>query len=226
MNENAASLSLPLNTAHRLREAIENDIVSGDFHPGERLDEASLATRFQVSRTPIREALQQLASAGMIEIRPRRGAIVALATPERLYEMFEVMAELEAMCARRAARRISEESSVALLLAHEGCASHLEDADAYYNENECFHQAVYQASGNAFLMEQVEAMQRRLRPYRRLQLRVRNRIRASFTEHETIVAAILAGDEDKAAQTMREHVRVQGERFSDLVASLARFKAA
>lgn len=214
------------NTSYRLRQEIEDGIVAGRFLPGERLDEVQLANHFSVSRTPIREALHQLSMAGMVEIRPRRGAIVVSLTPQRLYEMFEVMSEMEAMCGRLAARRISETEGQALQGAHLACEAVRGDLDAYYLANEAFHQAIYTASGNQFLAEQCLALQKRLRPYRRLQLRVRNRVQASFTEHGKIVAAIIAGDPEAASEAMRAHVRVQGERFSDLVASLAQMGAA
>lgn len=214
------------NTSHRLRQEIEDAIVAGRFLPGERLDEVQLATRFSVSRTPIREALHQLAMAGMVEIRPRRGAIVAMLTPQRLYEMFEVMSELESVCGRLAARRISEGEVRALQEAHRACEAVRGDLDAYYQANEVFHQAIYAASGNQFLAEQCLALQKRLRPYRRLQLRVRNRVQTSFSEHESILGAIVAGDSEAAGAALSAHVRVQGERFSDLVASLAQLGAA
>lgn len=214
------------NTSHRLRQEIEDAIVAGQFLPGERLDEVQLATRFSVSRTPIREALHQLAMAGMVEIRPRRGAIVAMLTPQRLYEMFEVMSELESICGRLAARRISEGEVRALQEAHRACEAVRGDLDAYYQANEVFHQAIYAASGNQFLAEQCLALQKRLRPYRRLQLRVRNRVQTSFSEHESILDAIIAGNSEAAGAALSAHVRVQGERFSDLVASLAQLGAA
>lgn len=214
------------NAATIVREELENAIAWGEFSPGSRLDETALAARFGVSRTPVREALQQLAAAGLIEIRPRRGATVAVASPERLYEMFEVMAELEAMCARLAARRVSAEGLSALKEAQARCGEHLGEPDAYYAANEAFHQAIYHLSGNGFLASEAASLQKRLRPYRRLQLRVRNRVSTSFSEHDTIIRHLEAGDGEAAAASMRDHVRVQGERFSDLVASLAQLNAA
>src|SRR5574337_1007407 len=86
-------------------------------------------------------------------------------------------------------------------------------------------QRIYEASHNGFLAEQATALHRRLRPYRRLQLRVRNRMQTSYSEHQGIVEAILAGDGEHAAEALRSHVAVQGERFADLVASLASLKA-
>jgi DNA-binding GntR family transcriptional regulator len=206
----------------RLRESIEEEIATGRLLPGTRLDEVDLAARFGVSRTPIREALNLLLGEGLVESRPRRGTVVAQITPHRLLEMFEVMAELEAMCARLAARRMSEGELAALEAAHEACRITAEtlDTDAYFYANERFHLAMYTASHNVFLVEQAAALQRKLRPYRRLQLRVRNRMQRSFEEHQAILDALRAGDAERAVTSVRSHVVVQGERFADLVASL------
>lgn len=206
-----------------LREQIEEMIAVGTLKPGQHLDETVLAEKFGVSRTPIREALIQLASMGIIVIRPRRGAIVAEIGPQQLIEMFEVMAELEAMCARLAARRMSAAEHAILKATHLACqeARDEADSDAYFYKNEEFHRQIYIGSKNAFLEEQARALQRRLRPYRRLQLRVRNRVTASFDEHGAVVDAIIAGKGEHAAELLRQHIMIQGQRFSDLVASLS-----
>lgn len=209
-------------TAETLRETLENDIALGRFRPGERLDEVSLATRFGVSRTPIREALIELSANGLVEIRPRRGAFVAEIGVAGLIEMFEVMAELEGMCGRLAARRGTAEDHAALLQAHENCtkAAASADPDDYYRENQGFHDAIYRACGNRFLAEQARALHDRLKAYRRLQLRVRNRVQASLAEHQRVVDAIRDGNSEKAETLLRSHVLIQGERFNDFIASL------
>jgi len=215
---------LAATTFHKLRDEIENGIVTGTLAPGERLDEVQLANRFGVSRTPIREALIQLGAIGLVEIRPRRGAVVVDPGPNRIYEMFEVMAELEGMAGALAARRHAEEDRAKLLAAHEKCerSATSGDTDAYYYDNERFHNAIYEASHSGFLYDQCAALHRRLRPYRRLQLRVRNRMKVSFSEHTRIVEAILAGEAEAARDLLRSHIAVQGDRFSDLIASLSR----
>lgn len=207
----------------QLREIIEEQIATGELSPGCSLDEAMLVEQHGVSRTPVREALIQLAAQGLIEIRPRRGAVVTSIGPARLMEMFEVMGELEALCGRLAARRMKDSERAELLAAHEACekARAEQDSDTYFYCNERFHAAIYAGSHNQYLTEQALQLHRRLRPYRRLQLRVRNRMGTSFTEHESIVRHILAGDADATASALREHVVVQGERFGDLLASLA-----
>lgn len=213
--------------AAALRDALEEDILTGALPPGARLEEQALADRFGVSRTPIREALLQLSAAGLIEQKPRRGALVAAIGPRRLMEMFEVMAEHESMAARLAARRADRSDLGAIRAAHDACAeaAGARDGDAYYYRNEAFHRLIRAAGRNAFLAEQAEALHRRLRPYRRLQLRARDRIAASFAEHEVIVSALEAGDAEAASAAMRAHVAVQGERFADLLASLDRASA-
>jgi len=211
-----------------LREEIEELIAVGKLPPGHHLDETELATQFGVSRTPIRETLIQLASMGLVVIRPRRGAVVAELGPQQLVEMFEVMSELEAVCGRLAARRMTKAEQDALLAAHEACkdARDSSDTDEYYYKNEAFHYAIYAGSHNQFLIEQTRGLHRRLRPYRRLQLRVRDRLGASYSEHDAVVRAIVAGDGDKAAHCIREHVMIQGQRFADLMASLSQLNAA
>ncbi|MBS7543991.1 GntR family transcriptional regulator [Ancylobacter oerskovii] len=209
--------------ADRLRQALEADIVTGVFKPGERLDEQRLADRFGVSRTPLREALAQLAANGLVTLQPRRGAFVVSLTFQEIVERFEMMAALEGMCGALAARRLVASDREALLNSLEACRREAADgdSDSYYQANEVFHQIIYRAARNAFLAEQSRQLQARLQPYRRLQLRAGRRIAASFAEHERIVAAILAGDAEGAERELRDHVLIQGDRLRDFFASLA-----
>lgn len=203
-----------------LRNAIEQAIVAGDFAPGERLDETALADRFDVSRTPIREALTALESTGLVELRPRRGAFVKALSAAELLEMFETMAELESSCARFAAQRIQEPQEAALAAAQAACERAADDPDAYYDANSSFHEVLYQTAGNVFLGDQTCALHNRLQPFRRLQLRARGRVAQSIDEHRAILAAILSGRPDQAAEAARAHVAVQGDRFMTLVNSI------
>jgi len=136
--------------------------------------------------------------------------------------MFEVMAELEGMAGRLAARRASAEDVTRLQDTHRACvsAAAAADADEYYYENERFHAAIYAASRSAFLRTECIELSKRLKPYRRLQLRVPHRMAQSLAEHAGIVDAITHGDGAKAQQHLRDHVVVQGDRFADLIASL------
>src|SRR5450830_548428 len=219
-------MDTPKKRSETLRESIEELIAIGKLAPGQHLDETTLAEQFGVSRTPIREALIQLASMGIIVMRPRRGAIVAEIGPPQLTEMSEVMAEFEAMCGRLAARRMTPVEHTALLAAHHACreARDALDPDTYFYNNEAFHEQIYAGSHNTFLAEQARALHRRLRPYRRLQLRVRDRLKTSFDEHDGVVHAIIAGDSEQTVELLRQHIMIQGQRFADLVASLHQLK--
>ena len=205
-----------------IADALEGLIFDGTFADGDRLDEVQLAARFSVSRTPVREALQRLAQSGLVEQIPRRGVFVRQPGPVELIEMFEVMAELEAVCARLAASRITDQALKDLHAANKRCRHTIEvqDTDGYYRENQEFHAILYRQSGNSFLEQECLKLQRRLQPFRRVQLRVRGRMGQSMAEHEAIVTAIEDGEGDKAAEAIRQHVSIQGEKFHHLMASL------
>ncbi|MDN3519984.1 GntR family transcriptional regulator [Halomonas ramblicola] len=213
--------------AQRLRDALEDDIINGRRAPGERLDPEALSRDFEVSRTPVREAIQQLVASGLVTVTPKKGTFVARVGIDQLIEMFEVMAELEGMCGRLAARRIGETELAELREAHRRCAAAARagDPDEYYYENEAFHEGIYRASHNGFLAAEARQLKQRLKPYRRLQLQVRQRMHSSLDEHREVVAAIEAGDAARAERALRDHVLIQGERFSDFVASVRRFGA-
>jgi len=205
-----------------IAETLEQLVFSGEYKDGQRLDEIKLAEQFRVSRTPIREALQRLVSSGMAEQIPRRGVFIRQPGPVELMEMFETMAELEAACGRLAASRITDDGLQALVDANEACQRAIKEQDhaRYYAENEIFHQTIYRGAANRYLEKQALSLQNRLQPYRKVQLRFRGRMDQSMAEHVAIVGALRDGDAERAANTLRGHVAVQGEKFHQLMASL------
>ncbi|MEL6420605.1 MAG: GntR family transcriptional regulator [Pseudomonadota bacterium] len=213
---------MELKRAEQIAESLEQLVFQGEYEDGERLDEIKLAEHFSVSRTPIREALQRLVMSGMAEQIPRRGVFVRQPGPVELLEMFETMAELEAACGRFAAARMTDEGLARLSEANERCrdAVEKEDAARYYHENEVFHQEIYRGATNSHLQNEALRLQRRLKPYRRVQLKFRGRMAQSLAEHEEIIQALKSGNSDSAAKILRAHVTVQGERFQQLMAGL------
>lgn len=206
----------------RVRRALENAIVDGRYPPGSRLDPEALAQEFACSRTPIREALQQLEASGLVQVLPKRGTYVSEWSAADLAERFEVMAEVEALCARLAARRITDAEMTVFEAVHESCRQLAEagEVEAYYLRNSDFHHCIYRATHNTFLEQEAMRLHAMLQPYRRMQLQVRNRMARSFAEHDAVVTAIRAGDGDAAAEAMRAHVVIQGDRFHDLLAAI------
>ncbi|WP_050604349.1 GntR family transcriptional regulator [Ruegeria sp. 6PALISEP08] len=208
--------------ADTIAQDLEELIFDGTFSDGERLDEVKLSEQFGVSRTPLREAFQRLALSGLVDLIPRRGAFVRQPGPVELMEMFEVMAELEAACGRLAALRISDEAMKDLTDANARCQEAVDavDPDTYYLENERFHKIIYNQSGNSFLEQEASKLHRRLKPFRRQQLRFRGRMDQSMSEHENIVRALDSGNPEETANALRDHVAVQGEKFHNLMATL------
>lgn len=208
--------------AEALRRALEAAILGGMLAPGDRLDESELAERHKVSRTPVREALRHLASSGLVDMRSRHGAVVAVLTVPRMIEMFQVMAELEGLCARLAARRLAKAQGRVLEAIHRRliAAGKRKDIMGFYEVNREFHEAVYDAAQNGFLAEQTRALRNRVAPYRRHVTFLPGRIAATIAEHAAVMQAIQAGEDDTAHRAMRDHVNLLGDDLRDFIAAL------
>ena len=202
----------------RLAGGIAESILSGEFQPGLRLDEHMLAERYGVSRTPVREALRQLASTGLIDVKPRRGATVADATSAQLETLFAAMAEIEATCARLAAMSMTPIERRRLQSTHEAMAAFVprDERDAYAAANIAFHTLIYSGAHNAILTEFATGLRRRLAPFRRAQFRTEGRISRSHAEHGAVVKAILACDAIAAHAAMFHHMSLVEDSFGQL----------
>lgn len=211
-----------VSTTDKIRALIEQEILTFKLRPGERLDEVRLATHYGTSRTPVREALRQLAASGLVDLRPHRGALVAQLGVSELAEMFEVMALLEAACARYAAERCTPDCIEAIRVAHLNCQMWVEcqPHDEYYDANVAFHEAIYRASHNSFLISQTMTLRNRLAAYRRHQLRRVNRPRESFREHELLFQAIADGNADEAERLAKAHIAIQRNNITSIIASV------
>ncbi len=201
--------------AEELRLQLADDIVRGALTPGAALDETELARRFQVSRTPVREAIRQLAASGLIEARAHRGAVVARPSEERLIGMFEAMAELEALCAGLAAERMTSAERRTLETAHEDMRAliQLGDPQRFHEVNETFHGVIYAGAHNTYLAEITLSTRSRVQPFRRAQFRNLGRLAKSHLEHDRIVVAIQRGDRDGAAAAMQAHIMTVREEY-------------
>lgn len=194
--------------SERIRNALTDAIAAGEMPAGTALDEQQLADRFGASRTPVREALRQLAVSGLVEIRPRRGVLVTRMTEARIMDMFETTAEIEAVCVRLATYRMTPLERSRLMELHEQSLAivEAEDVDGYDGLNRAFHKTIYEATHNDFLAEQATAIRSRLAAFRRMQLRQGDRMRRSRLEHDAVMRAIAQGDGEKAARRMRAHM--------------------
>ena len=205
--------------SNQLAQQLEEMIFSGQVRPGEKLEEATIAARFGVSRTPVREAIQRLVATGMVEVRRRKGTIVTQLTMPRLIGMIEMMAEMDILAARLAARRATpeERDGIGEILAR--ARSAVADQQVYTRLNREFHWALYAATHNHYLEDVALRTWKVLQPYRNFRLDQASRRKSSLAEHEAIYEAIRTSDGDLAAQKMGSHVKVGGV-IADFVFSL------
>ena len=208
--------------AEDLRLQIADEIVRRQLVPGAALDETELARRFGVSRTPVREAIRQLAASGLIEVRAHRGAVVAKPDAERLTGMFEAMAELEGLCAGLAAERMTVAERHVLEAAHEEMRALIRvgDPQRFHEVNEAFHGAIYAGAHNTYLAELTLTTRVRVQPFRRAQFRNLGRLSKSHAEHDQVVTAILRGDRARAASLMHAHIATVRDEYGHYAESL------
>lgn len=203
----------------QIRSRLERDIHEGTLSPGMSIDEKALALSFNTSRTPVREALLLLSARGLVDIVPRSGIYVHQLRASELVAMMEALGELEGVLARLAALRIGPALREELQGALEGtaAAAAAQDAGAYQAANAVLHDVIYRASGNPFIVEQAQTVRLRIAAYRGRLFEKPGRLATSQREHERVVAWILQGHADEAAEAMREHISVGGKVFADLV---------
>jgi DNA-binding GntR family transcriptional regulator len=199
--------SLHDQVAERLRALI----FDGHLAPADWIDENALAEQWQISRTPLREALKVLAAEGLVELVPRRGCRVVAIDDTDANELFPIMALLEGRCAFAATERANDEQRRELARLHdelERTAAAL-DVDGYYKANHAFHSLVQTLANNRWLDRVTADLRKFVRLLRGRQLMLPGRIEASINEHRVLIKAMLAGDAAEAERAMNAHLLAQ-----------------
>ena len=191
----------------RVERALRDRILHGEVAPGERLNEVEIAGELGVSRGPIREALQRLASDGLVELQAHRGAFVRRLGPAEVRDLFEVRMALETTAARLAAQRATDAQLADLdALVHAG-AEPIGHADVRFQGARDLHARLAEATGNPALAAHLTLVNEELRLLRTRSGEVPARAEHAVAEHAAIVAAVRAGDADGAAAAMEAHLR-------------------
>ena len=196
--------------AETLADQLRARILDGDFAAGQRLIEADLIEEFSVGRGAVREALKQLESRGLVEIRRQRGASVVRLTREKIIQIFELRERLEGFGAYLAAERSQNADNRAWLEAQKRIwldpALERNERD-HMLQNLELHDGLVRMSGNPYLKESLDRL--RIPAYRQRFVRVINDDvrRKSAQEHLDILDAVLAGEPERADAAMRLHVR-------------------
>lgn len=208
--------------ANEIRNVLQEEIESGKLAPGTSLDERALATRFLVSRTPVREALQQLAARDLVRIAPRQGMTVARLTISQVRAIMETVGELEALSAKLAARRVDDPLRKELDIAiNRGQEAAVHGGSAEYSiANTFFHETIYGGSRNPYLAELIRNARRQIQRYRIRDFHTKAQISKSLKDHLQIARAIQEGDELLAEKAMLLHVPAGSTGFSEFLARM------
>ena len=197
-----------ISVTKRIEASLMEEIAAGELEPGMRLDEAGLATRFDASRTPVREALTRLTAQGILVEGERRGVFVAKYDREELAQIFEAMHEIEAACARIVSQRLTLLSRTNIQTAQANCVAAAEAGDraAYLRANEAFHMAIYISTGNPYMAEIASEFRRRTGPFRAKKFQTQDDLIASAQSHQDLIDDIFSEDSVAASKGMRSHM--------------------
>lgn len=210
-----------------IRHAVEIRIRKGILSPGRVIDEQALATEFHVSRTPVREALLHLSAQGIVENVPRGGMQVARLSIQELLSIWELMAEMEAVAARLACRRMTDDELHQLEEAHrqsQGPAEGGRPAE-WADANFKFHSILYDGCRNPFLKEELVRLRLRTAGYLKQAYRSIGRAQSSYEQHGALLRALQARNSEEAYTMMVHHISL-AEGAKGLTELLATFPEA
>jgi DNA-binding GntR family transcriptional regulator len=188
---------------------IRDMILEGDLAPGIRVPEKLLCARFSISRTPLREALKVLASEGLLELLPNRGAVVARLTTRDVEEMFEVMGALEALSGELACARMEDDDIAEVRALHYQMVLYYRRRNLpdYFRLNQEIHEKIVNAAGNGILRTMYFSLAKRIRRARYMANMSEQRWGQAVEEHERILALLEARDGPGLGAALRQHLR-------------------
>lgn len=196
--------------AEQAFHVIEHAILSGEFQSGAELAEVDLSAKYGVSRGPIREALRQLSAVGLVQLTPRRPAIVRVFSKKEFLDGYLLREALEALAVRLAVPQLTEMDleQLAGLMSAMDRATQIDDVSSFFEANNAFHRTFIERCGNLQLRDFYDQVTRPMARYQRWTLQLRGDLRSSFDEHARVMQAVRSGDSEKAASMMKEHIHV------------------
>jgi len=200
---------------------IRKMIQKGTLVRGQKVNEMDLCESMGVSRTPVREALRQLTSEGLIQLIPHKGAFVSEPCMEEISDLFEVMSVLEGTCARLAAIHMTDKALRRIETLHTDLETHYEDRDheAYLKVNHDFHVFVQELAGNKVLNDLINGLRQKILLYRQRQLYQPERFDQSIQEHRNLLGAFRTRDPESAESSMKHHLLMQCKALVGLYAN-------
>lgn len=198
---------LHVQVAERLRVLID----SGELAPGTRLNEIELCNTMGVSRTPLREAIRSLATEGLIELQPNRGAIVSVVSQEDVTEILPIMASLEGLAGRLAAMHMDQSKIAQVRKIHDQMISHHRNNEVaeYFETNRLIHELITEGSGNQTLVDTINSLSAKVRRARFTAQMTQESWDKAVAEHEEMIAALEAQDPDRLEAILIQHVETK-----------------
>ena len=196
-----------LQSAHRQAyEHLRQRIRSGQLRSGERVVAEDIAAELALSRMPVREAIRQLATEGLLTLRRNRGAVVTALAPDDIMELFEMRAALEGLAVRKAVMRLDADAEDTLFLILRRMSRATGSVDDFILQHDEFHREVCALGGRAWLVAETERLRGAVEPYLRLYFTQHRHARNSADEHALVLDALVAREPDRAEQVWRHHV--------------------
>ena len=198
---------LHVQVAERLRVLID----SGELAPGTRLNEIELCNTMGVSRTPLREAIRSLATEGLIELQPNRGAIVSVVSQEDVTEILPIMASLEGLGGRLAAMHMDQSKIAQVRKIHDQMIAHYKNNEVaeYFETNRLIHELITEGSGNQTLVDTINSLSAKVRRARFTAQMTKESWAKAVSEHEEMIAALEAQDPDRLEAILVQHVETK-----------------
>jgi DNA-binding GntR family transcriptional regulator len=198
---------LHVQVAERLRILID----SGELAPGTRLNEIELCNTMGVSRTPLREAIRSLATEGLIELQPNRGAIVSIVSQEDVTEILPIMASLEGLGGRLAAVHMDQSRIAQVRQIHNQMISHYKNNEVaeYFETNRLIHELITEGSGNQTLVDTINSLSAKVRRARFTAQMTKESWAKAVSEHEEMIAALEAQDPDRLEAILVQHIETK-----------------
>jgi len=198
---------LHVQVAERLRILID----SGELTPGTRLNEIELCNTMGVSRTPLREAIRSLATEGLIELQPNRGAIVSIVSQADVTEILPIMASLEGLGGRLAAMHMDQSKIAQVRKIHNQMISHYKNNEVaeYFETNRLIHELITEGSGNQTLVDTINSLSAKVRRARFTAQMTQESWDKAVSEHEEMIAALEAQDPDRLEAILVQHIETK-----------------
>ncbi|NLJ41031.1 MAG: GntR family transcriptional regulator [Clostridiales bacterium] len=204
-------------------QIIKDQICQGIYNPGEWLQEKELANKFKISRSPVREALRQLASDGLVEVVPHKGVFVKEVTAKDIEDIFDIRMLLESYAIEKAPKKLDDEKILLLQNCVDSLVTtHREDNLALYIEYDTIlHNMLIDISGNEILKTTYERIHYMIMPFRVYSLTTKERFDESVIEHKGIIENIFNGNIQESKRLMKIHLELAKEKLQEYIIGLA-----